>query len=162
MGHKARMESQWEGFGQTTEAPWLPLIGPAFLALSTVFPWTTDAAAVDSGPVYATEVGVPFVSDFFMNRAPTVAQVVIVLAIVASGLILVQARWADILRRVLGACAVIVEGLPALGIGWFAVGFGEVTIVGLLSFFGLGLYLAVIGGILLIGLPSARRRHKAR
>jgi hypothetical protein len=140
--------------------PWLALIGPAFLALSTVFPWTTEAAAVVSGPVYATGVSVPWVSEFLMTRAPTLAQVLIVLAVVASGLILVQARWADILRRVLGACALILGGLFAWVLSWLSQVFessGEATSWWRPELFDLGFYLSVIGAILLIVLPGARR-----
>lgn len=157
MGDKARIDSQ----GQTTEVPWLALIGPAFLALSTVFAWVTKAAAVVSGPVYATGFSVPFVSTFFVPGGPTVAQVLAVLAIVASGLILVQARWADILRRVLGACVLILGGLFAWGLSWLSQfeSSGEATSWWRPELFGLGFYLSVIGAILLIVLPSARRRN---
>jgi hypothetical protein len=136
--------------------PWLALIGPAFLALSTVFPWTTWPL----GTPHATEFSVPFVSTFFVPRGPTVAQVLIVLAIVASGLILVQAGWADILRRVLGACALILGGLFAWGLSWLSQVFessGEATSWWRPELFDLGFYLSVIGAILLIVLPGARR-----
>jgi hypothetical protein len=84
--------------------------------------------------------------EFFMNRAPTVAQVLAVLAVGASGLILVQARWADILRRVLGACALIISSLLAWRLKQWVEGIlpprGNVSSRGLLNrFLGLGFYL---------------------
>lgn len=134
----------------------LALIGPAFLALSTAFAWTIELFSSDpSAPIYATEVSVPFLvsARFFMSGTPTVAQILAVLAVVACGLMLVQKPWADILRRVLGVCTLILAGLFAWRFNQSLESFQYAP--GLLRVLRLGFYLGVMGGILLIVLPGA-------
>jgi hypothetical protein len=142
--------------------PWLALIGPAFLALSTVFAWTMEMFSPGPSPIYATELSIPFLvsTRFFMTRAPSLAQVLAVLAIGAAILILVETRWADIVRRLLGLCALIGTGLFA----WRLEQSIESVLpsrgmdrAGLLTFLGSGFYLGVIGAFLLIVLPGTRR-----
>jgi hypothetical protein len=138
--------------------PWLDLIGPAFLALSPAFAWTTELfSSYPAAPIYATELSIPFLvsGSLFLTRAPTVAQVFAVLAVGGSGLILAQTRWTDILRRVLGVCALILASLFAwrFNLSLEAVQFTP----DLVRVFRLGFYLGVMGGILLIVLPGVRR-----
>jgi hypothetical protein len=141
--------------------PWLALIGPAVLALSTVFAWTIEAfLPPPAASIYATELSVPFLvtTRVFFTRPPTVAQVLVVFAIAASGLILVQAKWADILRRLIGVVTLILAGLFA----WrFNQSLESFHTPGLLRTLRLGFYLGVIGAILLVVLPGARG-EKAR
>lgn len=136
--------------------PWPALGGGALLLLSAAFAWVVQPFPPPDA-IHATDLPALFLvsSRFFGTRIPTVAHVVALTGLVASVLVLLEARWADILRRVLGAVPLAVAVLFVWRFDEAYAGIGNEGSI--LRFLRLGYYLAVVGAIVLILMPRRRR-----
>ncbi len=137
--------------------PWPALGGCGLLLLSTAFAWIAQPFPPPDA-LYATDLPAPFLvsSRFVETRIPTVAHVVALIGLAASVLVLLEARWADILRRALGA---VLLAVGVLFVWRFDDAFASIGNEGyILGFLRLGYYLAVVGAVVLILMPRRGTR----
>jgi hypothetical protein len=136
--------------------PWPALGGGVLLLLSTAFAWIVQPFPPPDA-LHATDLPALFLvsSHFFGTRIPTVAHVVALTGLAASVLVLLETRWADILRRVVGAVPLAVGVLFVWRFDGAYAGIGNMGSI--LGFLRAGYYLAVVGAIVLILMPRGRK-----
>jgi drug/metabolite transporter (DMT)-like permease len=140
--------------------PWLLFAGVALLILSQVFPWSLQPfiPSDQQAGLYATGISVPAVLSrgFFELSAPTAAQVIAVLVLIAAVLLVVPSRWADVLRRVIGGVALLLFGLFAWRLSQLLSAGVPEGLPGFPAVLRAGFYLGVVGAILLIAAPGPK------
>jgi hypothetical protein len=140
--------------------PWLVFAGIALLILSEGFPWSLQPfiPADQQGGLYATGISVPAVLSrgLLQLSAPTAAQVIALLVLSAVVFLIVPSQWADVLRRVIGAVALLLFGLFAWRLGQFLSGGLPEGVPGFPAVLRAGFYLGVVGAILLITAPGRK------
>jgi hypothetical protein len=134
--------------------------GIALLILSEAFPWSLQPfiPADQQGGLYATGISVPVVLSrgSLQLSAPTAAQVIAILVLSAVVFLIVPSRWADVLRRVIGAVALLLFGLFAWRLSQFLSGGLPEGVPGFPAVLRAGFYLGVVGAILLIAAPGRK------
>jgi hypothetical protein len=140
--------------------PWLVFAGIGLLILSEAFPWSLQPFIPPDQQrgLYGTGLSVPaLLSRGSLDlSAPTAAQVIAILVLSATVFLIVPSRWADVLRRVIGAVALLLFGLFAWRLSQFLSEGVPEGIPGFPAVLRAGFYLGVVGAILLIAAPGRK------
>lgn len=140
--------------------PWLVFARIALLILSEAFPWALQPFIPpdQQGGLYATGISVPVVLSrgWLDLSAPNAAQVIAILVLSAVVFLVVPSRWADVLRRMIGAVALLLFGLFAWRLSQFLSGGLPEGLPGFPAVLRAGFYLGVVGAILLIAAPGRK------